>query len=686
MTRTFLVILSFVFLFESTGVGITSSVNHSGKDGTYKAVDYNGKAKWTAVFTIQDGRVVSGKLSSFCPEVCYNVDYYETCYVDSFARKKPLTETSISCGSWRHLTGNLYDTLKSDGGSKNAGAANLKFLTGRSLELFEAEVKKPGNTNLTTRTFAPFIRKILAAEEAETKRLAEDKKLQYLANEMPYWAGHKADLSTVTRGTRSRFCNLNIKYSEDGKRYSATVQIPQSLKASGGGSCEGSVDLFGNLERIECTPGMWKRRDINGTVTKPTLDKPGSGASSTCEWTDKELLVKYEVLEAEEKKRQGLEKTVAENKKLEERGKQAAEETKRRDLIKKEAEKKRQDLAKKAAEDKKRQELARKVSTEKKRKAEEKQIVNKTKLTDGGRELKNQLSVLKQLHSDGLIDEQELKTKKETLLSRYLGLKPTPPSKEGSADKFQKNILNRVLEKYKDLNFGKYHALVIGSNNYKYLPKLTTAETDAKSVTKTLKTKYDFKVKTLIDATRQDILDSLDEYRERLTSSDNLLIYYAGHGYLDGKDNRGYWMPVNARPNRRSAWLANADITGALKALKAKHVMVVSDSCYSGTLTRGLSIKKRTPDYVREAVSKRARVVITSGGLEPVADKSGGANSPFAAVFLKVLNSNDGVLDGTQMFSKMRRPVMLKSEQTPSYADVRKAGHEGGDFLFVRRR
>jgi len=30
--------------------------------------------------------------------------------------------------------------------------------------------------------------------------------------------------------------------------------------------------------------------------------------------------------------------------------------------------------------------------------------------------------------------------------------------------------------------------------------------------------------------------------------------------------------------------------------------------------------------------------------------------------------------------------VMLKADQTPAYADVRKAGHEGGDFLFVRRR
>jgi hypothetical protein len=193
-------------------------------------------------------------------------------------------------------------------------------------------------------------------------------------------------------------------------------------------------------------------------------------------------------------------------------------------------------------------------------------------------------------------------------------------------------------------------------------------------------------VKTLINATRLDILDAFDEYREILTPDDNLLIYYAGHGYLDEEDNRGYWMPVDARPNRRGAWLSNADITGTLKALKANHVMVMADSCYSGTLTRGLSIKKRSPDYVREAVAMKARVVITSGGLEPVADKGGGNHSPFASVFLDVLNSNNGVLDGTKLFNKMRRPVMLKADQTPAYADVRKAGHEGGDFLFVRRR
>ncbi len=36
--------------------------------------------------------------------------------------------------------------------------------------------------------------------------------------------------------------------------------------------------------------------------------------------------------------------------------------------------------------------------------------------------------------------------------------------------------------------------------------------------------------------------------------------------------------------------------------------------------------------------------------------------------------------------AKVRRPVMVSANQTPEYSDVRSAGHEGGDFLFVRRR
>ena len=40
----------------------------------------------------------------------------------------------------------------------------------------------------------------------------------------------------------------------------------------------------------------------------------------------------------------------------------------------------------------------------------------------------------------------------------------------------------------------------------------------------------------------------------------------------------------------------------------------------------------------------------------------------------------------SQMFSFIRRQVALAADQMPEYGDIRRAGHDGGDFLFVRVR
>jgi hypothetical protein len=89
--------------------------------------------------------------------------------------------------------------------------------------------------------------------------------------------------------------------------------------------------------------------------------------------------------------------------------------------------------------------------------------------------------------------------------------------------------------------------------------------------------------------------------------------------------------------------------------------------------------------YIARIAQKRSRTVLTSGGLEPVLDTGGGPHSVFAKFFLTVLQENTDVLEGQQLFSAIRRPVVLNSAQTPEYSDIRYAGHEGGDFLFVRR-
>jgi hypothetical protein len=237
-----------------------------------------------------------------------------------------------------------------------------------------------------------------------------------------------------------------------------------------------------------------------------------------------------------------------------------------------------------------------------------------------------------------------------------------------------------------DVNFGVYHALVIGNNAYRAVPRLQTAIADARAVAQLLEREYGFEVTLLINASRAEVIDALAVLRERLVWNDNLLLYYAGHGVYDPDTDQGYWLPVDAEPKSPANWISNQDITGLLRAFKAKHVLVVADSCYSGTLTRGFMIGgTNDADYLRRMSKKKARTVLTSGGLEPVTDSGGGEHSVFAKAFLDALQANVGVLDGQELFARVREAVVLNALQTPEYNNVRLAGHDGGDFIFVRR-
>ena len=243
--------------------------------------------------------------------------------------------------------------------------------------------------------------------------------------------------------------------------------------------------------------------------------------------------------------------------------------------------------------------------------------------------------------------------------------------------------------KLPEIEFGRYHALVIGNNDYRNLPKLNTAVNDATATAELLREKYGFDVKLLIDATRLDILRALNGYRRDLTERDNLLIYYAGHGVLDVETETGFWLPVDAARDSDEFWIANADVTRRLKAVSAKHVLVVADSCYSGTLLREVpaalpSGGERTA-WLRRMNSLASRTALVSGGLEPVADSGAGGHSVFANAFLAALRDNTDVLDAQALFTKVSRPVVLNADQTPRYSDIRRAGHEGGEFLFVPR-
>ena len=233
------------------------------------------------------------------------------------------------------------------------------------------------------------------------------------------------------------------------------------------------------------------------------------------------------------------------------------------------------------------------------------------------------------------------------------------------------------------IDVGDYHALVIGIAEYAYQPDLETPINDAADISSVLQKRYGFEVEVLENATHSNIISALHERRTSLGAKDNLLVYYAGHGHVDDATGEGYWLPADAERDVPTNWISNSTISTALKGIPAKHILLVADSCFSGTLNRSAEIPDPTTDPFDDLARKKARVVLTSGGLEPVADAGSGRNSIFATYLLRALAENHDILQGRHLFAKIKGPVMGNAPQTPEYGDIRFTGHDGGDFLFV---
>jgi len=253
---------------------------------------------------------------------------------------------------------------------------------------------------------------------------------------------------------------------------------------------------------------------------------------------------------------------------------------------------------------------------------------------------------------------------------------------------------------YDDINFGKYYALIIGNANYDTIDDLRTPHADALRTKELLENQYGFQVTVLLDADNANIMHAINDLNTKLTDKDNLLIFYAGHGsrIKTGDYEAGYWLPVNASaPPDDTFWVSNEFVTRHLARLKAKRVMVVADSCYAGLLSNAPGYlfmgdnADYSADYVRYKLPKKSRLLLSSGGDFPVLDNLGNGNSLFARAFNEVLEKSKGIISGPELFLKVREVVSQRASdaglaQIPEFKAIKGAGHEVGDFFFVRKK
>src|SRR5262245_20496119 len=241
---------------------------------------------------------------------------------------------------------------------------------------------------------------------------------------------------------------------------------------------------------------------------------------------------------------------------------------------------------------------------------------------------------------------------------------------------------------------GRYHALLIAVQEYDHqsINRLEYPLADAQQIERELTSRYTFdpqNVTMLRNPDRRTILDALDQMTEKLRPEDNLLVFYAGHGQWDEQRKQGYWLPRDALRDRRADWISNSDLRDAIRGIKARHILLISDACFAGGIFLAREAFGPGSNATAELENLTSRTAMTSGTLTTVPDRS-----VFVEYLLKQLRENtEERLPALELFGKLRLPVIINSpaqrdgsRPTPRYGTIFEVGDEGGDFIFVRRR
>jgi len=231
---------------------------------------------------------------------------------------------------------------------------------------------------------------------------------------------------------------------------------------------------------------------------------------------------------------------------------------------------------------------------------------------------------------------------------------------------------------------GRYYALLIGVQDYDddEVEDLDHPVSDARRLRDLLQRKYLFdRVDLLENPTRAQVFQAMDRLQGTLTHGDSLVLFFAGHGVFDENQDQGYWLLKDSTRNGRHSWFGNNTLQKYIRAFPSKHTLLISDSCFSGSVifkTRSIGNANRD---VQKLYALPSRKAMTSGTLKTVPDKS-----VFMQYLIKRLENNDkDFLPALSLFGSFREAVSLNSPNLPQYGNITSTGGEGGDFIFVKR-
>jgi len=247
---------------------------------------------------------------------------------------------------------------------------------------------------------------------------------------------------------------------------------------------------------------------------------------------------------------------------------------------------------------------------------------------------------------------------------------------------------NNPLEHLKK---GKNYLFAIGINKYQHFTPLSNASKDIEDLAAILMEFYEFEHQEILldeDATRSNIINKLNDLPEKVAPEDKLLIYYSGHGKLEENDNskqRGYWIPVDGKPDDVSSYVTNADVRDIIKTIDARHILLISDSCFSASLlVTGRAADSYDGAYEDMELSKSRWAFISGKGV--VSDGDSGKNSPFASGIIKQLKKADDKINISLLADQVTKDISLNYEQQAIARPIFATDSDGGQFVFVKKQ
>ena len=233
-----------------------------------------------------------------------------------------------------------------------------------------------------------------------------------------------------------------------------------------------------------------------------------------------------------------------------------------------------------------------------------------------------------------------------------------------------------------------YHAILIAISDYNSsdLKKLPNTIVEARAFKNLLTSQYGFKeenIDTIFNKGFMEIVGKLYSKLKSLNAEDNLVIYFAGHGtYKQTSDGLiGYWIPLNSTIPEID-YISNLKMDELVGSCKAKHILLVSDACYSAAMRSDEDkISKENTYQPRDKQYEfKSRQILTSGGLEKVPEKS-----IFMEMVMKSMQlKNRKFLSAVELYNDITPGVVNQTKNRPQLNLFGKDGNEGGQFYFIR--